>query len=103
MPWVCLNDEGKKIWEDIFPDGKISVLGFSFTEARLTNGPEKEKVVLVNWKSFSKSQQNAVEEKISKLSGVSPEYILKDIEKRGLPMREKYTTGVIAEELRYFI
>lgn len=39
--------------------------------------------------------------KISERSGAPKEAILKDIKKVGLPLRERYTTGVVAAELRF--
>lgn len=99
--WATLNDEGKKVWGDVFPDGKVPVMSMSFHEAKV--GPNTKRVVLVSWNVLSKLQKYAVLTKISEKSGVSEEVILKDIEKIGLPLRESLTTGIIAAELRYFI
>jgi hypothetical protein len=46
-------------------------------------------------------QRDAVLAKISERSGAPKEAILKDIKKVGLPLRERYTTGVVAAELRF--
>ena len=99
--WTMLNDEGKKVWGDVFPDGKVPVASMIFQEMKVGLGTEC--AVLISWTAFSKTQKAAVLTKISERSGVPKDLILKDIEKIGLPLRESLTTGVIAAELRYFI
>lgn len=91
--WVCLNDEGKRIWGDVFPTGKVPVASMTFQEAKL--GPRTERVVLVAWSVLSEEQKKAVLAKISERSGAPKEAILKDILRIGLPLRESYTTGVV--------
>lgn len=100
--WVFLNDEGKRVWGGIFPDGKVPVCSFSFHNATL-EGASAERVILVNWAALSPSQKDSVLGKISERSGAPKEAILKDVLKIGLPLRESYTTGVVAAELRFFI
>ena len=99
--WVCLNDEGKRVWGDVFPDGQVPVLSF-FGEADLEGGGS-ESVALIYWKKLSYAQQAAILTKLSERCGAPKEAILKDILKVGLPLRESYTTGSVAAELRFFI
>jgi predicted Fe-S protein YdhL (DUF1289 family) len=99
--WAFLNDEGKKVWGDVFPDGKVPVASMAFQEAKV--GPKIERVILVAWTMLSDKQKDAVLIKISARNGAPKEVILKDILKIGLPLRESYTTGTVAVELRFFI
>jgi len=99
--WTCLNDDGKRVWGDIFPDGKVPVSS-CFQKATLEGGGA-ERVVLVTWSALSSAQKDAIVAKLSERSGATKEAILKDILKIGLPLRERYTTGVVAAELRFFI
>ena len=103
--WACLNDEGKKVWGEIFPDSKIPVTSMVFQETKLGPGPasKRERVVLVAWGLLSKEQKDAILAKISARSGAPKDQILSDILKIGLPLRESLTTGTIAAELRWFI
>ena len=32
--WTMLNDEGKKVWGDVFPDGKVPVASMIFQEMK---------------------------------------------------------------------
>lgn len=99
--WVCLNEEGKRVWGDIFPTGKVPVASMIFQEAKLEL--KTERVVLVARTALSEEQKAAVLAKISDRCGATKEAILKDILKVGLPLRESYTTGTISAELRFFI
>ena len=101
--WVRLNDEGMKVWGDVFPDGKVPVRSLNFHDAALEGFGGKERVILVSWNGLSRVQKNGVLAKIGERSGASKEAVLKDILKIGLPLRERYTTGVVAAELRFFI
>jgi hypothetical protein len=103
--WVWLNDEGKRVWGDVFPDGKVPVCSY-FQEANLMRGgvtPIATRIVFVNWSALSSEQKLAVLTKISKTTGSSKVEILKDILKIGLPLRESYTTAFVAAKLRFFI
>jgi hypothetical protein len=99
--WVWLNEEGKRMWGGVFPDGKVPVCS-NFQEASLEGGGT-ERVVFVNWAVLTKRRKKAVLARISVQSGASEDDILKDILKIGLPLRERYTTHTVAAELRFFI
>ena len=99
--WVSLNDEGKKVWGDIFPDGQVPVCSF-FGESEL-EGLGKEEVALISWKGLSFAQQASILKKISQLSHVPENIIKAEILKKGLPLRKSLTTGIVAMELKYFI
>jgi hypothetical protein len=106
-----LNDEGKRVWGDVFPDGKVPVRTF-FGEVNLEGGGS-ESVAMVYWKKLSYAQQAAIVNKLVDKGGLPKgalqsrlrlrNEILKDILSIGLPLRESYTTGTVAAELRFFI
>jgi predicted Fe-S protein YdhL (DUF1289 family) len=101
--WVCLNDEGKRVWGDVFPDGKVPVCSMNFHNASLEGAGGKERVILVNWWGLSDVQRDAVLAKLSQRTGAPIVEILQDIMEVGLPLRERYTTGCVAAELRFFV
>jgi hypothetical protein len=101
--WVKLNEEGKQVWGDVFPDGMVPVCSMSFQQANLGNSGGGERVILVNWAGLSELQKDIILAKISERSGAAKEVILKDILKIGLPLRERLTTGNVAMELRFFV
>lgn len=91
--WASLNEEGKKHWGDIFPDGTVPIKSIIQIPAKLKGVNGTEKVYMVDWKALTRQQQEAILEKLSKYSGASKTEILKEILKVGLPLREKYTRG----------
>jgi hypothetical protein len=99
--WVLLNDEGKRVWGDVFPDGKVPVSSW-FREADLEDHGTT-RIILVNWWALSQGQKDVILTKISKTTRSPKEEILKDILKIGLPLRESYTTACVAAESRFFI
>jgi hypothetical protein len=56
----------------------------------------------VDWKELAPQQQEAVLEVLRKQSGVAKNVILKDIQKIGLPLREKYTGSCGTTRLELF-
>ena len=92
--WIKLNDEGMKIWGDIFPDGKVPVTSMQFQDMKL--GPARERAVLVAWKTLPEEKQNAILNKIHERTGGKVTDIQSNILEIGLPIRESLTTGVIA-------
>ena len=98
--FVWLNEEGKKVWGDVFPGSKIPVTSLDFRKADLGG---QEEVVMVAWHALSKDVKTKVAKKIADAINVPIENVLNEIEKVGLPLRKKYTTGIIAAELRFFI
>ena len=99
--WVSLNDEGKRVWGDVFPDGKVPVSTF-FGETEL-EGRGRESVALIYWKGLSFAQQEAILKKLSAKFGAPRETILEQIKSKGLPLPERYTTGIVTTELKYFV
>jgi hypothetical protein len=101
--WAYLSADGKKLWGDVFPDGEVPIQSIIAQSATLEGIVGVERVFLVDWKELDAKQQNAVLEKISKLSGASKDTILKHVLKVGLPLREKYTEGCGTSRMGLFI
>jgi len=91
--WAYLNDEGKKLWGEIFPNGEVPIRSILTQEASLEGIKESERVFIVAWEELTDQQKTAILERLSKKSGASKEVIFRDIQKIGLPLREKYTNG----------
>ena len=89
--WARLNVEGKRVWGDVFPDGKVPVQNIATQHAKLEGIKDAESVFTVNWKALTAEQQLTILEKLSEQSGAAKDEILKDILKAGLPLRRRYT------------
>jgi len=101
--WANLNDEGKAVWGDVFPDGKIPVQSMIAQPAALEGIEKAERVFLVDWKELTAQQQDMVLEKLSKRNGAAKNVILKDVLKVGLPLREKYVESCGTTRLGLFV
>lgn len=101
--WAYLNEEGKKVWGDIFPDGEVPVRSIISQRARLEGMKDEMRVFLVEWAELTESQKDAILSRLSEKSGAPKEAILKDILKIGLPLREKYTNGSGTTRMGLFI
>jgi hypothetical protein len=97
-----LNSEGKTVWGDVFTDGEIPIQSIIAQPATLEGIEKTERVFLVDWKELSTKQQEAILEKLSKLTGASKDVILKDVLKVGLPLRERFTEGFCTCRLELF-
>ena len=95
--WVYLNEVGKDVWGNIFPDGKVPVASMSFQDSNVG------RVIPVAWGVLTEEQKQAILTKLSEVSGAPKKAILKDIKRIGLPLRKIYTDGTIVGEMRFFI
>ncbi len=101
MPFVTLNELGKKIFGRTFPDGKVRVQSWEFQTAML--GDQKDEVILVSWKALSEIQRGQLVHDTAQKFEADFYEVKKEIEKNGFPLRKCFTTGTVAEEPRFFM
>jgi hypothetical protein len=97
---ALLNDEGKKIWGYAFPDGEIPVknaVAFK-AEAVGSAGPLKDKAVfdayLVDWDKLNTVQKQKILQHFKERFNGSPQEVLAQLEKNGLPLRASLVSCV---------
>lgn len=88
---ALLNDEGRKVWGYVFPEGEIPVKNLVSAEATL-EGLGKEQVYLVNWAALTKKQRSLILAHLKLLTCVSVKKIQAEILAKGLPLRAKYVS-----------
>jgi hypothetical protein len=97
MMFTMLNDEGKRLWGDVFLDGNVPVQSIAQTFAKL-GGAGTQPIYKVDWPSLTPSQQEAVIKKLSLCFQDKPEVIRATIEKDGfIPLRASLTCGAAAD------
>jgi len=100
--WAHLNEEGKKIYGSIFPDGTVPVLVMIQTEAKLGNQPQG--MFKVDLKQLSKKQLNQLLELMSRKFHAPKEAIRQQIRKDGfIPLRANLTSGSGTDQMGLFI
>lgn len=88
---ALLNDEGKRVWGYVFPDGGIPVKNLASFKAQLGDIGEEE-VYLVDWAALTDKQRLLIIEHLKKRFGDSAAAVEAEILKSGLPLRAKYVS-----------
>jgi hypothetical protein len=88
---ALLNDEGKKVWGYVFPDGGVPVKSVGPVKAQLGDIGEED-IYLVDWPSLAENQRLLIIEHLKKRFGDSAAAVKAEILKTGLPLRAKYVS-----------
>ena len=99
--WIFLNEEGKKLYGDIFPDGQIPVLSMIPTLGGIDGNPER--VYLIFHEELSNEQIDQVLTLLSRKFGADKELIRHEMLKNRIPLREKYVSSSSTNHLGLFI
>lgn len=102
--WVHLNEEGKKLFGSVFPNGIIPVKVMFPQSATLEGQSDIQRVYKVDWGQLSIEQQNAILEILSKRFGAPKHTIKKQFEKDGfIPLRSQYVSGAGTDQMGLFL
>ena len=100
--WAHLNEEGKKLYGTVFPDGIVPVKVMISSGAKL--GDQKQRIFKVDLKQLSKEQIKQLLELMSAKFHAPKSAIRKQIEKDGyIPLRENLTSGSGTDQMGLFI
>jgi hypothetical protein len=83
---ALLNEEGKKIWGYVFPDGEVPVKTISPIDAQI-EGLGKTQVYVVDWAALAIDEREAILEHLKARFGDSKDAVETEILKSGLPLR----------------
>jgi len=97
---ALLNDEGKKIWGFVFPNGGVPIKGISSYKAQL-EGKGAMEVYLVDWAALTDEQRTLIIDHLKSRFGSSKEAVETEILKNGLPLRAALVSCV-SIPARYF-
>ena len=84
---ALLNDEGKKLWGYVFPNGEVPVKGINSFNAHIEGLEEKMQVYLVDWAALSEEERDLILEHLKYRFGDSKAAVETEILKKGLPLR----------------
>jgi hypothetical protein len=87
-----LNDEGKKIWGNIFPDGLVPVL-FPVPQWAYLEPGKEEKVYMVAWDLLSPVQRGQIINLLAEKFQAPASAVEKQILTKGMPLRASLVNG----------
>jgi len=89
--WIFLNEEGKKLYGDIFPDGQVPVLSMIPTWGSIEGNAER--LYLIYHEEMSNEQIDQMLTLLSRKFGADKELIRQEMLKNCIPIREKYVSS----------
>lgn len=99
--WTYLNDEGKKIYGSVFPDGTVPVVSMVPTVGKL--GGQAQSMFKVDLKQLSQNQIDALLDLMSRKFHAPRESIKKQLDKDGyIPLRQSLTSGSGTDQMGLF-
>ncbi len=83
---ALLNDEGKKLWGFVFPNGEVPIKGISPVKAQIEERGTMD-VYLLDWAALTEEQRGLILEHLKERFGNSVVEVETEILKSGLPLR----------------
>lgn len=108
--WTHLNDEGKQIFGDIFPDGIVPIkevlmpskANLSDQEGNIIH--KNIDVYRIDWGELIEEQRKACVHIIAKNNNVDDAIVYADVSKQGfIPLRAKFTSGAGTNNIGLFL
>jgi predicted Fe-S protein YdhL (DUF1289 family) len=90
---ASLNDEGRRIWGYVFPDGEVPVMTMGPQEASV-EGLGKMQMYIVNWNALTDEQKKLIINHLKERFNSSEEVVKAEIQKSGLPLRAELVSHV---------
>jgi hypothetical protein len=85
---ALLNEEGKKIWGYVFPNGTVPVKSVQPFEAKIKGkGKGTMSVFLVDWAALTETERGLILDHLKGRFGDSREGVEAEVLKNGLPLR----------------
>ncbi len=87
-----LNDEGKKLWGDVFPDGMIPIKN-PFPGPAQLGSLGRAAVYIVDWDGLTPVQRGQIINRIAEKFNASAQDVEVQILSYGLPIRASWISG----------
>jgi hypothetical protein len=101
--WAYLNDEGKKLWGDVFPTGTVPVMVMIPQSATLEGQEQVMSVFLINEEELAPEQIDLILTKLSTKFHAPKEEIKKEMLKSHIPLRRELTNGSGTDQMGLFL
>jgi len=84
---ALLNDEGKRLWGYVFPDGEVPIQGINSHKVRIGDLGGEIDVYLVDWGALTAEQRSLILRHLKNRFVSSEVAVEAEILKSGLPLR----------------
>ena len=101
--WAHLNEEGKKLYGEIFPNGVVPVLSMIPQMAKLGEGETPERVYIVYIEELTPEQFKAIVDLIAEKFNAPRSAVEADFKKNGIPLRGTLTSGAGTNHPGFFV
>ena len=101
--WAYLNEEGKKLYGKIFPDGQVPVLSMVPQMAKLGESETPERVYMVYVEDLSEEQFKAIVDLIVEKFKAPRSAVEAEFRKNGIPLRETFVSGAGTNHPGFFV
>jgi hypothetical protein len=99
--WAYLNDEGKKLYGSVFPDGKVPIVSIIGFQAEIEG--KDESVYLIRQEQITPEKLEALLTILAEKFKAPKKAIKEEMEKNRTPIRQKYTTGAGTTNIGMFL
>lgn len=101
--WIYLNDEGRKLYGEIFPHGKLPVISMFPQWAKLGGSETSSQIYLVKVSELSSEQFSKIVDIVMKNLGGPRREIEKNFKDNNIPLREELTSGAGTDQIGLFL
>jgi hypothetical protein len=101
--WAYLNDEGKKIYGDIFPDGEIPIVSMMPRMAHLGGGDTPSPIYMIRVDDLTPEQFAKILDLLTEKFKAPREAMEKDFRENGIPLRLELTSGAGSNQIGLFL
>jgi len=103
MHWVYLNEEGKKLYGGIFPEGQLPVISMIPQLAKLGDLEKVSQVYLIRVGDLTSEQFTKIVDLVVKNLGGSRADIERDFKEHNIPLRAELTSGSGTDNIGFFL
>ena len=101
--WAYLNDEGKKLWGSVFPDGVVPVRSIISFKAQLGSDRHEEEVYVLAEREITPEKFENVVDLVAKRAGGTKVEVIEQIRTAGLAIRACLTSGAGTDNIGPFL
>lgn len=111
--WALLNEEGRRLWGDIFPDGQIPIQGIQTGLTELEGRGPNQRVRLIALEALTPEQYDKVTRRITEkfrpptldpeLNDSFLENVRQEIRNMGLPLRDNLVATIMLKDPQKWI